>query len=207
MRERRRSPDRTGQAQADPVSADDGSVPDGQDPSGTDPEGKARDKLESRARNLVLRMLTHSPRTRAQLERSLYRREYPDEVVESVLNGLDEAGLVDDEAFARAWVSSRQHSRHLSRRALSRELRTRGVEEETVREAVAEVSDEDEQDGARSLARKSLRGSRNKDEEARIRRALGALGRKGYPGGLAYRIVREELEREGLDVDLPDPEF
>lgn len=127
-------------------------------------------------------MLTHSPRTRAQLERSLHRKEYPGEVVEKVLNGLDEAGLIDDAAFAQAWVNSRQYSRHLSRRALTQELRTRGVEEETVREAVAEVSDEDEQDGARALARKSLRGSRTKDKEARIRRALGVLARKGYPG-------------------------
>lgn len=202
MRERRGSADRTGTAEADPVSADEETPPGGSAPPGEDLED-----LENKARNLVLRMLTHSPRTRAQLERSLHRREYPDEVVEKVLDGLDEAGLIDDAAFARAWVDSRQYSRHLSRRALTQELRTRGVEEETVREAVAEVSDEDEQDGARALARKSLRGSRSKDKEARIRRALGVLARKGYPGGLSYRIVREELEQEGLEADLDHPGF
>ena len=63
--------------------------------------------------------------------------------------------------------------------------------------------DEDEQAGARALARKSLRGSRSKDKEARIRRALGVLARKGYPGGLSYRIVREELEQEDVAGD-PD---
>lgn len=199
MRERRRSSDRTGPAEADPVSADGETPPGGPVPPGED--------LDNKARNLVLRMLTHSPRTRAQLERSLHRREYPEEVVAQVLDGLDEAGLIDDAAFAQAWVSSRQYSRHLSRRALTQELRTRGVEEETVRDAVAEVSDEDEQDGARALARKSLRSSRTKDKEARIRRALGVLGRKGYPGGLSYRIVREELEQEGLEADLDGPDF
>ncbi|MGW5875633.1 regulatory protein RecX [Nocardiopsis terrae] len=206
MRERRRSPDRTGEAEAAPVSADEETPPGGQAPPGEEPPPSG-EKLENKARNLVLRMLTHSPRTRAQLERSLHRREYPDEVVDAVLNGLDEVGLIDDAAFARGWVNSRQYSRHLSRRALTQELRTRGIEEETVREAVAEVSDEDEQDAARALARKSLRGSRNKDKEVRIRRALGVLGRKGYPGGLSYRIVREELEQEGLEADLPDPEL
>lgn len=252
MLERRRSRDRTGEADeadgsyradgsygadeavpvsadyADLVRADEDISPGGQGPPGVDLGGSGGDgfgaggfgdggegdgegsevagltdreleKLQNKARNLVLRMLTHSPRTRSQLERSLYRKEYPEEVVESVLNGLDEAGLIDDAAFAQAWVSSRHHSRHLSRRALSQELRTRGIEEETVRDAVSELTDEDEQDGARALARKSLRGSRNKEKETRIRRALGALGRKGYPGGLAYRIVREELEQEGLE--------
>ncbi|WP_026116347.1 regulatory protein RecX [Nocardiopsis valliformis] len=210
MRERRWSADRTGTAETDPVSADEETPPGGIGPPGEDPgNGQTEDNadLENKARNLVLRMLTHSPRTRAQLERSLHRKEYPDEVVEKVLNGLDEAGLIDDAAFAQAWVNSRQYSRHLSRRALTQELRTRGVEEETVREAVAEVSDEDEQDGARALARKSLRGSRTKEKEARIRRALGVLARKGYPGGLSYRIVREELEQEGLEADLDSGEF
>ena len=197
MRERRRSDDRTGAAQeADPVSAD--HSPDG-------PERPSGEKLQAKVHNLVLRMLTHSPRTRAQLERSLLRREYEEELIRRVLDQVEEAGLVDDAAFARGWVSSRHHSRGLSRRALSQELRTRGVEEETVQEAVAEVTDEDESEAARALARKRLAGSRGKDAETRTRRALGALARKGYPAGLSYRIVREELEAEGEDTDLvPD---
>ncbi|WP_017605072.1 regulatory protein RecX [Nocardiopsis alkaliphila] len=199
MREGRRFDDRTGMAEeAVPVSVDDS--PDG-------PECPSGEKLEAKVHNLVLRMLTHSPRTRAQLERSLRRREYEEEVVTGVLDRVEEAGLIDDAAFARGWVSSRHHSRGLSRRALSQELRTRGVEEETVREAVAEVSDEDETEAARILARKRLAGSRGKDAQTRTRRALGALARKGYPAGLSYRIVREELEAEGEEVGSPlDPD-
>ena len=188
MRDRRRSSDRTEPDEtSDPVSAD--QPPDG-------PERPSGEDLEAKARNLTLRMLTHSPRTRAQLERSLYRREYEEEIITRVLDRIEEAGLIDDAAFAKGWVSSRHHSRRLSRRALSQELRTRGIEEETVREAVAEVSDEDESEAARALVRKRLAGSRGKDPETRIRRAVGALARKGYPGGLSYRIVREELDAE-----------
>ncbi|MEU3306635.1 regulatory protein RecX [Nocardiopsis sp. NPDC055551] len=188
MRERRRSSDRAGADESpDPMNAE--HTPDGPErPSGEDTEAKVK--------NLVLRMLTHSPRTRAQLERSLHRREHEEEVITRVLDQIEEAGLIDDAAFAKGWVSSRHHSRHLSRRALSQELRTRGVEEETVREAVAEVSEEDETEAARVLARKRLTGSRGHDPDTRTRRALGALARKGYPAGLSYRIVREELEAE-----------
>ncbi|MET9798879.1 regulatory protein RecX [Nocardiopsis alba] len=172
---------------------------------GTGPSGE---DMENKARNLVLRMLTHSPRTRAQLDRSLHRRGYEEEIVTRVLDRIEEAGLIDDAAFARGWVSSRHHSRGLSRRALSRELRTRGVEEETVREAVAEIDDEDEREAARALARKKLAGTRGRDQEVRIRRALGALARKGYPAGMSYRLVREELEAEGEESDLlADPDL
>ncbi|WP_159939834.1 recombination regulator RecX [Nocardiopsis sp. FR6] len=177
--------------------ADDHS-PGGRPPSGEDPQ--------TRVRGLVLRMLTHSPRTRAQLERALHRRGFEEEVVNAVLGEFGEAGLIDDAAFSQAWVSSRHHGRRLSRRALAQELRTRGVEEDTVREAVSELSDEDEEEAARDLARRRLAASRGRDREIRIRRTLGVLARKGYSSGLAYRVVREELEREGVEADLYDPD-
>ena len=48
-----------------------------------------------------------------------------------------EVGLIDDRAFAEAWVGSRHAGRGLARRALAAELRRRGVDGETVGEAVA----------------------------------------------------------------------
>jgi regulatory protein len=33
-----------------------------------------------------------------------------------------------------------------------------------------------------------------------VRRLAGMLARKGYGGGLAFRIVREELQAEGQDL-------
>ncbi|WP_017571731.1 recombination regulator RecX [Nocardiopsis halotolerans] len=176
------------------------------DASPGEPRSSGEDP-ENRARALVLRMLTHSPRTRAQLERALHRRGFDEEVVASVLDTFGEAGLIDDAAFSQAWVSSRHHGRRLSRRALAQELRTRGVEEDTVREAVGELSDQDEEEAARDLARRRLAATRGRDRDTRIRRALGVLARRGYSAGLAYRVVREELEHEGEDVDLHDPDL
>ncbi len=57
-------------------------------------------------------------------------------MAERVLGAYSEVGLIDDQAFAAAWVSSRHRGRGLARRALAQELRHRGVEEETVKEAV-----------------------------------------------------------------------
>lgn len=177
--------------------------PDGDGPDAAPSSGG--EKALNRARTLALRMLAHKPRTAAQLEAGLLRRGHEEEVVAVVMDECTRAGLVDDAVFSRAWVSSRHHGRGLSRAALTRELRTRGVAEETVRDAVAELGDEEEAAAARALARRSLSGSRGRERETRVRRALGVLARKGYGGGLSYRIVREELESEGIDADLAEP--
>ncbi|MGI5118495.1 recombination regulator RecX [Marinactinospora thermotolerans] len=170
-------------------------------PAGPRPE----EDPTAKARGVCLRLLTSAPRTRAQLEQALQRRNTPDEVIETVLDGLGEAGLIDDVAFAEAWVDSRHAGRGLARRALASELRRRGVAEETVRDAVDELSAEREEETARRLVRRKLAATAGRDDTTRIRRVMGMLARKGYSAGLAYRLVREELEAEGVEVDLPDP--
>src|SRR3954454_1475307 len=91
---------------------------------------------ESVARAIALRMLERQPRTRAELARGMARRGVPADVAAAVLDRFTEVGLVDDEAFASAWVESRHAGRGLGRRALTAELRRRGVDEQVVRDTV-----------------------------------------------------------------------
>lgn len=156
---------------------------------------------ESVAKLICLRLLTVKPRTRAQLAASLARRGVPDDAATSVLDRFADVGLIDDEAFARAWVDSRHHGRGLARRALATELRRRGVNESTVRDAVSDLDTTVEEDTARALVSRRLPSTRNLTPAARTRRLVGLLARKGYPAGVAFRIVREVLEQEGDHLD------
>ncbi|TKK89157.1 regulatory protein RecX [Herbidospora galbida] len=155
---------------------------------------------EARARGICLRLLTLAPRTRAQLAEALLKREIPSEVAERVLERFSEVGLIDDQAFAAMWVSSRHHGRGLARRALAQELRHRGVEEEMVKEAVEQLDPDEEVETARRLVARKLGSTRGADPRARTRKLVGMLARKGYPAGLAFRIVREALEAEGEET-------
>jgi regulatory protein len=166
------------------------------DPQAVDPEAAARE--------ICLRLLSFSPRTRAQLADALRRRGVSDEVADRVLGRYTEVGLIDDAAFARAWVQSRHTGRGLARRALAAELRQRGVADDTVNEAVDELDPADEEAAARDLVAKRMAMTRGLDPVKRTRRILGVLARKGYSSGLSYRLVREALEAEGIDA-LPEP--
>ena len=162
---------------------------------------------EKWAREICLRALERGPRTRAQLADALRRKGVPDEVAEGVLGRFTEVGLIDDEAFAQAWVQSRHAGRGLARRALAAELRRRGVAPETVDEAVETLDPEQEERTARRLIARKVAATRGVEPGRRMRRLVGVLARKGYPPGLAYRVVREALEEDGADVeDLPEGE-
>jgi regulatory protein len=162
---------------------------------------------EAVARKILLDQLTGQPRSRAELASKLAQKGVPDGVAERLLTRFEEVGLVDDAAFARSWVHSRQAGKGLARRALAQELRRKGIRDEVAREALDEVDPDDEVESARLLVRRKMRSVRRVDRNTAIRRLSGMLARKGYPGGVAMQVVREELEAAGEDVDDVPHEF
>ncbi|MGW7607503.1 recombination regulator RecX [Streptomyces sp. NPDC054766] len=164
-------------------------------------KGESPGDPAERARAICLRLLTGTPRTRKQLADALRKREIPDEVADEVLSRFEEVGLINDSAFADAWVESRHHGRGLARRALVQELRTKGVESTLIDEAVGQLDSEQEEATARELVARKLRSTRGLDRDKRLRRLAGMLARKGYPQGMALRVVRQALEEEGEDTE------
>jgi regulatory protein len=155
------------------------------------------------ARTILLDQLTGQPRSRSELEARLRRKGVPAELGERLLDRFEEVGLVDDQAFARLWATSRQSSKGLARRALAQELRRKGIADEVAREALDELDPADEEAGARALVQRKLRSMSRLDDTTKARRLLGMLARKGYPSGLATAVVRAEL-RELADVPESD---
>ncbi|MDT0165560.1 regulatory protein RecX [Actinotalea sp. AC32] len=149
----------------------------------------------------MLRLLTGAPRSRHQLEQALARRDVPEDVAAAVLDRFTEVGLIDDAEYAQILVRSQRESRGLARRALALELRRRGVGDDDARAALAGVEADDEEATARQLLERRWRTGRNLSPEVRSRRALAMLARKGYPGSLAGRLVREMLADEPAEAD------
>jgi regulatory protein len=155
---------------------------------------------------VCLRLLTLAPRTRAQLADALRKRGIPDDTADEVLSRFEDVGLIDDAAFARAWVESRHYSRGLAGRALSAELKQRGVAADEIRAAIDErLGPDAEVSAARRLVDRKLESTRGLPPEQRTRRLAGMLARKGYPAGLAFRVIREALGAEG-DLAFPEDE-
>ncbi|MET9462284.1 recombination regulator RecX [Streptomyces canus] len=155
-----------------------------------------------RARAICLRLLTGTPRTRKQLADALRKREIPDDAAEEVLSRFEEVGLINDGAFADAWVESRHHGRGLARRALAQELRTKGVDSTLIDAAVSQLDSDQEETTARELIDRKLRATRGLDRDKRLRRLAGMLARKGYSEGMALRVVRQALEEEGEETEF-----
>lgn len=152
------------------------------------------------ARSIGLDLLDAAPKTRAQLAEAMRKRGVPDDAANEVLERFEEVGLLDDAAFANAWVSSRQSGRGLAPRALSNELRRRGIAEPLIAEAVGTVDTDDVEAAARDLVTRRARSTAGLPNAVRMRRLVAMLNRKGYSGELAVRVVREVLAVDADEV-------
>lgn len=161
--------------------------------TGAGADADAEPDPEAVARSIVLRQLAMAPRSRAQLEDKLRARHCPPEVAQRVLDRFTEVGLVDDRAYARSLVRSRQETKGLARRALAHELRRKGVDDDIVAQSLADIEPPQEEDQARRLVEKRLRTLHGLDPAVQTRRLAGMLARKGYPSALSYRVISEAL--------------
>jgi regulatory protein len=151
---------------------------------------------ESIARSIALRKLTTRARTRHELDQALQAKNVPPSVKEAVLNRMQDAGLVDDASFAVAWVSSRQRRRHLSRRALRRELEAKGVERNDIDQALEEVDFNSELTTARDLVERKRLTMSGLSRDVQYRRLAGILSRRGFDTAVTVQVLNESLGPE-----------
>lgn len=141
-----------------------------------------------RAYDQALRFLGHRPRSRAEMEQYMRRKLVPQEVMSDVLVRLEEAGYLDDEAFARFWVENRQRFRPRSQRALNYELHLKGVGRGIV-EGV--VGDQDDEAAAWQAIEGRLTTWNGLSFDELRRKVTGMLARRGF----AYETINHTFRK------------
>jgi regulatory protein len=164
---------------------------------------QADDEL-GKATDRALAFLTYRPRSIREVRDRLAKKGVEPEVVEAVLERLAGWGYVGDEGFARYWIENRGANQPRGRRLLQQELWRKGVEKETIDQALEE-SELDEDAGALALARKRLPQLRALDEPTQRRRLAAYLQRRGYDYPTTRRALDTLLNPDDGDAEEGDP--
>lgn len=161
---------------------------------------------EAAVHEAALRLLAVRARSRAELERRLARRRSPPDVVAAVLDRLQRAGLVDDEAFASELAATRVARGEAAGR-VRRDLIARGVDAATATLAATTASPPDQEaERIQAVATAWLERNGGLSREAAARRLTGYLARRGYPRGLIASTLAERLDLPDLGQDFPGDE-
>lgn len=148
----------------------------------------------SEAREVALRYLDYAPRTGAEVRRRLERGGFDEDVVETVLADLEQAGFVNDAKLCRDWVESRTQNKGLGRVRLAEELRRKGIDREIVDEVVEEIDPDEELETALNLVRKRTTPEELEDMVVR-RKIAGYLQRRGYKWELIEQVFAKLMAK------------
>lgn len=159
--------------------------------------------LVERARESALYYLDSGPRTVHEVAQKLRDRGYPDDIITVVIDRLVTVGLLDDVAFADAWVRSRSERKRLGRAALRFELRRKGIPDDVVAGALEQVDDEGEQERAYAAAAAYASRVTRLPVQKQIARIASMLQRKGYAGSLAFAAARAAVSTD-VDIDFDE---
>lgn len=161
----------------------------------------SREKLEQRARNVLLFQISKSAKTAHQLKVILLKREIPEDIADRMIERFIEVQLIDDRLFAKNFTSYRM-AQHKSSRLVRRELQNKGVAQEFIDEALAEIDSVQELEVATEAAVKRMRVLARLDSVTRRRRLQSFLGRRGFAGQIisdAIRYAEDERLKSGVD--------
>src|SRR5579883_3243896 len=145
------------------------------------------------ARAVGFHYVGYAARSRSELERRLERSEFAPEVIATIVSEFVERGWIDDEAFAKQWVEDRADRKRYGKSRLAAELRRKGIEKETVQEAVGGVEDEAELRRALEAARSKWRAEslESGDRDAILaekRRIANFLQRRGFSWNIITQV-------------------
>lgn len=165
----------------------------------------AREKGKEHALHAAMRALTARPRSEQEIVERLEERGYDEEIIAQTMADLQDAGLIDDEAFAREWVYYRT-SRGLGPWRIRQELRQKGVDRYIIEDVLEDIDEDDSLETATEIALHTLRTADKNGE----RRAFDKLARRGFSFSLARQAlaqaqaVLDEEEEEDDDEDEDD---
>jgi regulatory protein len=136
----------------------------------------------------ALKFLNFRQRSQAELERNLQGHQFSAEVISGVIERLSHSGLLDDDRFAQAWVENRSEFRPRGGSLLRMELRQRGLQDETIEQALQDI---DEEELAYRAGVKHARKLIGLDWNQFRKKLYAFLARRGFN----YEIISPVVER------------
>ena len=143
------------------------------------------------ALNTAVAMLARRACSRKEIRDKLLSRGWCGETADMVLTKLDQKNLLDDRDFSEQWTRYRSSGRYGTNR-IYRELRFKGVDEETARAAVGSLDEEEQLNAAADFAaRSAARCKPGEDIRKSRNRVMQALVRRGF----SWEIARAACSR------------
>ncbi len=147
---------------------------------------------------LVYRYLSIRNRSEKEIRDYLTKKEATSEIREQIVALLKKQKFLNDELFARAWVSYRARTTPRGKHLLRIELKQKGIDKELIDTVLGEKNEElpDELTQARGIIKKRIERLRGQPKQEIYNKVGSFLARRGFDWDTAKKAIDQSLVAE-----------
>jgi regulatory protein len=153
------------------------------------------------AKRMAAKFLNTRRRTEKEVRGKLWKEKFDSEILDEIILDLKNSGLIDDEAFAKAFIHDKRITKPVSSRQLTIELQKKGIQKNIIENILCEADEgEGEEDRATKAATKKwdqlLR--RESDDKKRKQKLITFLNSRGFE----YQVIKEVVRKLDVNFDV-----
>lgn len=148
------------------------------------------------ALNSAVAMLARRACSRKEIADKMRQQGFCEDVADLVLYKLEKEGLLNDRDFSGQWARYRAGG-HYGAGRIYRELRMKGVDEETAKEAIGFIDREEQYQAALDLAAKTMKKAGSGEDSRKTRqRIIRTLVSRGFDWDTARDVCNQIMDEE-----------
>ena len=159
-------------------------------------ERKKKALTEEQAFTRLARLCSTTEYCRHDLRRKMAAWLLPDGAEERVLARLEKEGFIDEVRYAHAYVRDKFRHNRWGRRRIEMELRKRNIADETIQDALTEITAEDSDETLEGLLRTKLKSVKGKSDYDVFLKLLRFSVGRGFPQDQAHRCLKRIINTE-----------
>lgn len=151
----------------------------------------------------ALHFLSFRARSEKEVRDNLLKKKAPPEIIERVIISLKDHKFLNDEDFARQFIEQRLRFKPKSLRIIKMELKQKGVEQEIIEQAFANLQKNSEEDisqndleSAKKLVEKKIDKYRDLPKQVVYQKLGSFLARRGFDWDTIKKSIDDALTHE-----------
>ena len=152
-----------------------------------------------KGKNYALYLLNYRDWSKSEMAKKLEKKQYPENIIEEILQFLEEKKLINDRKFSKEWVR-KSIKKGLAPARIEYELKNKGVNEEIIKEIVNQIfsSIDQEKMALELLYRKKYLPFRNGLSKKEKLKQFSKIHRFLSNHGFSYSIIKKVGWKENL---------
>lgn len=149
-----------------------------------------KDEMYLKAKNKALNILSKADQSEKKIKEKL-SVDYEEDTIFKVLDFLRENKFVDDQLLAHKIVNTNVNLNRCGKNRIKQNLYNKGIDKESISEAIEDINDDTEFENAMHLAQKRYSRVKNEDKRKIYQKLSQHLAYKGFN----YDIIKKVLDK------------